>query len=87
MKVLCLPLEEAFYHKLMDSNISNEDYAHAKNTWETFDCKTLGDYHDPYNKTGVLLLADIFLKLEKYAQSSINYIQCITIRPEDYLGM
>eukprot|EP01047_Picozoa_sp_COSAG01_P022018 COSAG01_NODE_1295_length_10874_cov_10.154710_6_plen_101_part_00 len=28
--------------------------------WDTFECEDLGDYHDLYMQTDVLLLADVF---------------------------
>ena len=55
-----LPPIEKFYSSLSGSSISTEDYEHALNAWKTFKCKTLGDYHDLYLKTGVNLLADVF---------------------------
>ena len=45
-----LPPKEAFYSKLTDENISDKDYEHAKKVWETFNMKTLRDYHKLYNK-------------------------------------
>ena len=44
-----LPPKSAFYSKLNDSDISDEDYTHAKTVWTEFRCKTLREYHDLYN--------------------------------------
>ena len=46
---------DKFYSKLTDEN-----YTHAQQVWNEFNCKTLGDYHDLYLKTDVVLLADVF---------------------------
>ena len=55
-----LPPKEAFHSILNDSGISEEDYIHAQNVWETFNMKTMRDYHDLYLKSDVLLLSDVF---------------------------
>ena len=55
-----LPPKEAFYSKLNDEHISDEDYEHAQKVWEAFDCKTLKDYHDLHLKSDVILLSDVF---------------------------
>jgi hypothetical protein len=55
-----LPAKDKFFSQLSGSNISDEDYTHAQNVWRAFNCQTLKDYHNLYNKSDVLLLADIF---------------------------
>ena len=73
-----LPDKQMFYSKLNDEHITEDEYAHAQTVWETFDCKTLGEYHDLYVKTDVALLADVFenfrkLCLEQYGLDPAHY--------------
>ena len=60
-----LPPIEAFYSKLSDETISQKDYDHAHQIWKELNCKTIGDYHDLYLKTDVVLLADVFQTYRK----------------------
>ncbi|XP_065678958.1 uncharacterized protein LOC136093691 [Hydra vulgaris] len=55
-----LPPKESFYSRLNNEEISDEDYLHAQNVWKEFNCETFRDYHNLYNVSGVLLLADVF---------------------------
>ena len=39
---------------------SNEDYEQAKGVWKAFGINDLGEYHDLYLKTNVILLSNVF---------------------------
>ena len=63
LKETQLPRKEAFYSRLNDEGIGDEDYTHAQKVWETFEMKNLEYYHNLYNQVDVLLLADVFENL------------------------
>ena len=51
-------------------DIIDEDYIHAKNVWDVFEIRNLGDYHDLYVQSGILLLADVF---ENFRDKCIDF--------------
>ena len=54
------PSQKAFYSKLTGKGISNKNYSHVLNVWNSFNMESMKDYHKLYNETDVLLLADVF---------------------------
>ena len=52
--------EESFYSKLNKEGITDEDYAHAQKVWKVSEIKNLGEYHELYVQSNMLLLADVF---------------------------
>ena len=72
-----LPPKECFYSSIDDGkrgkgdgHISDEQYLHLKNVWNTFNFNTFRDFHNHYLKKDVLLLADVF---EKFISTSLKY--------------
>ena len=55
-----LPSIDKFYSSLNLSGITQSEYDYAKKVWRNLCCRNMGDYHDMYLLTDVLLLADIF---------------------------
>ena len=51
-----------FFNYLNGCCISDEQYSRATDIWKVFNVKNLGEYHDLYLKTDVLLLCDVFEK-------------------------
>ena len=58
-----LPDRSKFFSSLKNECISEKDYLHANNVSNMFKMNTMGDYHDLYLKSDLLLLADVFEKL------------------------
>ena len=67
-----LPPIESFYSKLTEKSIKKEDYEYAEKVWNKLNIKNLGDYHDLYLKTDVLLLADVFEKFRDICLEQYN---------------
>ena len=59
-----------FFSSLKDRCISGKDYFKAINVWNVFKMNTVGDCHDLYLKTDVLLLADVF---ENFIKTCLDY--------------
>ena len=65
-----LPLKEDFFSIMNNEHITDKDYQHAQTVWDTFSLKNMGDYHDLYLQSDILLLADVF---ENFRRTCLEY--------------
>ena len=63
-----LPKKTFFFSRLTQEKVSDENFEHAQKVWKEFELKNMGDYHDLYLKTDVLLLADVMENLRKLCE-------------------
>ena len=63
-----LPKKTSFFSRLKQEKISDEDFDHAQRVWKECKLKNMGDFHDLYLKTDVLLLADVMENFRKLCE-------------------
>ena len=65
-----LPDRSNFFSSLQNEYISEKDYLKAADVWNVLKMSTMGDHHDLYLKTDVLLLGEVF---EKFINTCLYY--------------
>ena len=76
-----LPAKKCFYSSIKDGKIGDDgkisdghidinDYLACKKTWDKFEMKKMGYYHDHYLKKDALLLTDVF---EEFIDTCLKY--------------
>ena len=65
LKEKFLPSIDAFKNTLTGETVSENDYEFAQTVYQSFQCKTFGDYLELYQNADVLLLAEVFESFRK----------------------
>ena len=63
-----LPKKEDFFSIMNNEHITDEEYQHAQNVWSEFGLSSMGEYHDLYLKSDILLLTDVFENFREACQ-------------------
>ena len=75
------PSQKNCYSRLNKEDIGDKDYNHALNVWKSLNVKDMGEYHDIYLATDVLLLADVF---ESFRETAIEHYK---LDPTHYVSL
>ena len=67
-----LPKKEDFFSIMNNEHIKDEEYQHAQNVWNEFGLSSMGEYHDLYLKSDILLLTDVF---ENFRKACLQYYE------------
>ena len=81
-----LPRIEKFYSSLNMSGISDSDYEHACRVWREFGIKNMGEYHDLYLRTDVVLLANVFESFRRVCLENYGLDHHIFTQLQDWRG-
>ena len=73
--------KDKFYSILNDEHITDDQYKHAQDVWNKFKLKTMGEYHNLYLTSDIILLADVFENFRKtcmqyYKLDPCHYFMC-----------
>ena len=73
-----LPPREKWTNSLQqyDVSVTEDEYKHALTVFETFKCKTIGEYYNLYLKTDVFLLASVVLCFRKVCYQTYGLDCC-----------
>ncbi len=82
-----LPAKSEFHSELNNTDVSEEDYVHAKKVCDAFGCKTMRDYHDLYLKTNVLLPRILWKTFVRSASTTMGWTPCGTTLHLGWHGM
>ena len=67
-----LPKKTSFFSRLTQEKVTDEDFEHAQKVWKEFEMKNMGEFHDLYLKTDVLLLADVMENFRKLCEENYD---------------
>ena len=76
-----LPSKKDFYSNLNMESIDDIDYRHGNNVFKRFKLKNLGEYHDLYLQSDILLLADV---LENFRNTCLKVYE---LDPAHFLSL
>ena len=84
--------KDKFFSSLKDCGINEKEYQRACDVWKVFEIKNLGQHHELYLKTDVLLVCVMFEKfiktcLEYYSLDPLHYISSPSLSFDAMLKM